>query len=762
MFGSKLRAWMEAVRPKKKQHRKEKQVKSAATINERPSNNHTVTWKSSCLLNCEKKEGSKAPSLNKYVKSTSNEKDNGGEQVSRYSANNLSSPESAYSTGYSTDGTSPGGVPPDYPMNSSDKTFASENTIVNRLNPDVKSQLPCTSRTFQRFPEQPSPVPTATPLVKLKQRAPLEEKEPRSVPANPSVFFGKLPDPPGVVSPRQRNRIRTNPWLPGGSSSNIASPLPMRQDVKITPLSYRKSTRNSPIHYKYLSPVMHKRSLSSSSCSSISAGPTHSFEHRVPRSLSDEDDCTLNEMMGKYDESYVYEKETDILSDSDPTDCESDIDTGQDGGDEEDNGDEELDFIDNGSYLEIDSKTDNTGHCMYIINSDTQRRRSSRRRTMRRCKEANDRRRRTSSNKKHQKHLSERSGSRHSSLHQDGSKSAGATPVSVRRLNQRSNQYKIQEESIKRRSNSVCLHRDVTVLIEKRDREADLKYKELIGQAEQIIRTMNVNGLSPRRVPGPTNKRVELLRSAECAKSDVLFMNKSNEEALTSNSNNSPSTVMFKNTRFSPKKNHITNFIINNSPVLVRKENQRMSPIMAKRSGLAPDQSPLTIQRQSHQLNEEFLKGFNDGGSQPLLKTEGSKKKIKSILHKTEPNSAVLLSPRHRREIECPAASSSSDEEGLQEFKKKLSKSCPQSEPVRRKIYFGRNTINIARNHGKTVVFNLSKDMPNDSFENKVLSSENLRHQVLLNTIQSLKRNLEDHSASLQQTYHQKTYIYKH
>lgn len=56
-------------------------------------------------------------------------------------------------------------------------------------------------------------------------------------------------------------------------------------------------------------------------------------------------------MMGKYDESYIYEKETDILSDSDPTDCESDIDTGQDGGDEEDNGEEELDFIDNGNIV---------------------------------------------------------------------------------------------------------------------------------------------------------------------------------------------------------------------------------------------------------------------------------------------------------------------------------------------------------------------------------------------------------------------------
>lgn len=91
-------------------------------------------------------------------------------------------------------------------------------------------------------------------------------------------------------------------------------------------------------------------------------------------------------MLGKYDESYVYEKETDILSDSDPTDCEedygeTDFDTGQDGGDERDpQDDEELDFIDNGSYLELnpldlDEGADkssssakglvNKGHCTY-------------------------------------------------------------------------------------------------------------------------------------------------------------------------------------------------------------------------------------------------------------------------------------------------------------------------------------------------------------------------------------------------------------
>lgn len=64
--------------------------------------------------------------------------------------------------------------------------------------------------------------------------------------ATPPVFFGKPPETAsGVVSPRQRNRIRTNPWLPGGSTSNVASPVPARQEVRITPLAYRK-IRNSP------------------------------------------------------------------------------------------------------------------------------------------------------------------------------------------------------------------------------------------------------------------------------------------------------------------------------------------------------------------------------------------------------------------------------------------------------------------------------------------------------------------------------------
>lgn len=105
---------------------------------------------------------------------------------------------------------------------------------------------------------------------------------------------------------------------------------------------------------------------------------------------SSEDDITLNEMMGKFDESYVYEKETDILSDSDPTDCEdyieslSDLDAVRDGADENDPlGNDDFDYIDNGSFLDLDNldctgRFTNTGHCTYFAFAGELARRSSR------------------------------------------------------------------------------------------------------------------------------------------------------------------------------------------------------------------------------------------------------------------------------------------------------------------------------------------------------------------------------------------------
>ena len=112
----------------------------------------------------------------------------------------------------------------------------------------------------------------------------------------------------------------------------------------------------------------------SSSCSS-----SNSSISTATRSIrSSDEDVTLNEMMGKFDESYVYEKETDILSDSDPTDCDdridslSDVDTGQDGGDENDPFENDFDYIDNAtSFLELEKldpsgRLPNNGHCTFF------------------------------------------------------------------------------------------------------------------------------------------------------------------------------------------------------------------------------------------------------------------------------------------------------------------------------------------------------------------------------------------------------------
>lgn len=122
-----------------------------------------------------------------------------------------------------------------------------------------------------------------------------------------------------------------------------------------------RQSNHEPLRY---TPARFSSSSSSSSCSSS--------RRSTLDELSD-DDLTLNEMLGKYDESYVYEKETDILSDSDPTDCEDedvggntqDEETGDDVGDEE-----ELDFIDNGSLVEYQPPSDtltNRGHCSYYL-----------------------------------------------------------------------------------------------------------------------------------------------------------------------------------------------------------------------------------------------------------------------------------------------------------------------------------------------------------------------------------------------------------
>ncbi|XP_017783869.1 PREDICTED: uncharacterized protein LOC108567742 isoform X2 [Nicrophorus vespilloides] len=729
MFGNKLRSWMESVRPRKKQQRnKDKQKNITAEGASSNLSNKSV----SVSYSTEKEMGNVESKSMQTIAS----------QGARYSGANLSSPESAYSTGYSTDGTSPG-APPEYYINI--RTEADKRQTVTEVIGHGGGETP------KRLPEVPTPRPSPlqqkqqqlTPLPprdNLSSHGDLERGPPTAVvqvngSTPPSMDFirgttmvnaSRLPES-GITSPRQRNRIRTNPWVPGNNLSpgNSCVGLQGRQDSN-TP---RTSLVNSPVAVRYLSPTVpcspinrppRCDSLSSSSCSSLSAaslnwdaslvrdGSSHlKMLGRSPRVLSasdEEDDCTLNEMMGKYDESYIYEKETDILSDSDPTDCETDIDTGQDGGDEDDPLETEFDFIDNGSFLEFNINNDkNTGHCTYY-NFEVQRR-CSRRRTSRRSqkdlspKNKTEKRRRSITGKKRQK------------IHNfnDGTRSAGATPVSARKTKTNQVSKLAIEDRFRKRSNSVSIPRDPVHFFDQRDKEADKKYKELIVEAEHILKNIKTNALSPRRLPGPTNKRVELLRT-ENTKPDAFVKNRITEDTSNLHIARIPSNF---SPRFSPKRNHITKFINNNSPILLRRDldkDVRGTPLPLRSNKKS---SPLTRRQSKTDLSARRSPKYR----KKLIRT----KQTDSLSSDSEPET-----PKHKSKYNCP-----------------------QSEPVKRKIY---------TNQSKGVAFNILREsLPYDDYiisdKNKRKSCETLRQQVLLNTIVNLKKSLEDQSASLKQAY---------
>ncbi|KRT81257.1 hypothetical protein AMK59_5969 [Oryctes borbonicus] len=745
MFGSKLRSWMEAVRPRKKQQRKEKQKSNNM------SNGKFVT----ALIPSKAYSSENEPLEDaeyKANKTISN-------HAPRYSGTNLSSPESAYSTGYSTDGTSPG-APPEYyinirtgtkyfPSSTNDKDSISKNANSNISACFKENADPLNAKMSPRLNKSGVVVDhMSTVAVKINDNATavsMREDYKSHPPVRASVTFQNNSSPmnglssrvtevvtnSGITSPRQRNRIRTNPWLPGNNLSPCASNIGLyvkqenlKQTIPNSPMAIHCTSLCSSPAKKLIS----RRESTSSSCSSLSAASLHWDANLVNHDSGSEedDDCTLNEMMGKYDESYIYEKETDILSDSDPTDCETDIDTGQDGGDEEEPLEHEFDFIDNGSYLEFNIKDDrNTGHCTYY-NFDVQRK-SSRRRTSRKFKQDNPqlkqtRRKSTSSKQRPVKQQQQT----HLLMQHDGSKSAGATPMSVRRVKYPISKLAL-EDLLKKRSNSVSFGRDTVNTFDQRDKEADRKYKELIVEAEHILMSMKHGGLSPRRLPGPANKRVELLRT-ESTKPDLFNKNRLIDDISNMHLSKIPSN--FTNSRYSPKRNHITNFINNNSPVHIRREARDVDrQIDLRNSGL-------------FMRKDENIHGSTVVPNSPVMKK------------KYHTKGEARRSPKYRKKVSKTISFrnhelSSSDSENDRKSKRLPMRNsdqngfaCPQSEPVKRKVY----------NHqSEAVGFNLDyESIYNTEHPNSV---ENLRQQVILNTIANLKKSLEDQSASLKQVY---------
>ncbi|XP_028899123.1 uncharacterized protein LOC105216900 isoform X2 [Zeugodacus cucurbitae] len=598
--------------------------------------------------------------------------------------------------------------------------------------------------------------------------------------------------------------------------------------------------------------------------------------------LSD-DDATLNEMMGKFDESYVYEKETDILSDSDQTDCPSDLDTGQDAGDECDT-DEllDIDFIDTSSIQEVSERRDsdcNLGSCYYYNQSpksvhqqggkraSVRSRRSSR--SLKNTQEetntvvaagSSSQRRRKRFLKTRKKSAENRNEQPNSPHKTRKSRSVGGTPVCVRRQRHITAKNRIYETSpLTNRSSSLVFtevrdtKRFMTIAESERallkaDLEADVKYRQLIQEAESLLVSMK-NSMqsiprdtpvsSPRRVNPLANKRVEMLKNCETETRreqlkqaqqrslDAIHLEKQQKQQqqdlaaainrridlLRHAPASAPNSPRFS--RYSPRKTHITNFINQNVPPEIppRKAVDATKPpqspqlqLNGRRMPPSPtstsiqerrfrSQSPVSrhksgaylqrIQNIDSDSDSEFQsKAYddnqlsNDYGAQTTQVHAATA--VDAVNHNYLPEFERLsrydeadLSNHNVTSLEGKSASSAAKRQA------RIMQACPQSEPLKRKVYSGSSTFERIKKS-----FDLEAEIPKQAMLAKIhnlrrrerqrsnprlnthTSSQDLQQsvgeysngdntvdvnkkQMILSTIADLKRSLESQSVEL-------------
>ncbi|XP_075165131.1 uncharacterized protein LOC142237637 [Haematobia irritans] len=709
----------------------------------------------------------------------------------------LSSPESAYSTGYSTDGTSPGAgyTPPEYYVNMRTGTHyfpKSVNSLaieaqrykfglnkIEEMSPI--DPLPKTSFAHRNLEESesglikhhPTSIDSYEKIVGNHNKYPLQNG-PNMGSHSPLPIRNTMVIPTlkgfESPSPRQRSRIRTNPWYSttetssssstmhntglhphessaalmsasqiscmtmsstSSHSTSALSTIHLEQDFhRISlPSAIVKSSRNytsgssvgtswsiqattsgssinvssSTGNNNCSTSINNNRSISSSmACVSSESSSSltevenaqrpytpntvrrkrslqmqqqyhyhHPLEHpmepvaaafspqrkqpEAPLAVVSDDDTTLNEMMGKFDESYIYEKETDILSsDSDPTDCPTDLDTGQDAGDECDTDDLlDIDFIDTSSMQEIhDVRRDqvNLGKCYYINGSPVmpQRKASSIRyrhgaRSMKTSGEqslltaaaGSAQRRRKRFHKTRKKSSEGRDNCRSPIRKPRETRSVGGTPVCLRKntnINNRQRYSQTTPHQLSHRSSSLVFtdvkeNRFMTIAESEKallraDFEADVKYKQLIMEAESILTSMrnSVQSIpretpvaSPRRLNPLANKRVEMIKNCEIdlQKQQQQAQSKSkssdlSDQELTAAVNKRIEMLKLETQSppgspklgaCSPRKTHLTNFINQNiSPEPGLRKNSINSPLVHRRS-LSPSASPMQQRR---------------------------------------------------------------------------------------------------------------------------------------------------------------------
>jgi hypothetical protein len=205
-----------------------------------------------------------------------------------------------------------------------------------------------------------------------------------------------------------------------------------------------------------------------------------------------------------------------------------------------------------------------------------------------------------------------------------GCRSVGGTPVSIRRNEQRTAERRQLDAPLSNRSNSLTfnevhlIHSRMMAISEsekaliKADLEADVKYRQLIHEAESILISMKSNLAptvqkdiptaicSPRRQNVPTNKRVEMLRNCEvdlkrelaktankCGEMPSTVVNKRLEILrYETSSMSAPSSP--KTNRVAPIKTHVTNFIYQNEVQVAAPVAKKTPPPPPPRRFFAP------------------------------------------------------------------------------------------------------------------------------------------------------------------------------
>lgn len=729
----------------------------------------------------------------------------------------LSSPESAYSTGYSTDGTSPCAVSgnfntnppaPEYYINMRSGTHYFPSRSVNSLAIEAQRYKFGLNRIEEMSPMDPLP--------KSNFGNPPEQNPSPLAMQRSCQGGGKLFESP---SPRQRSRIRTNPWyntvehssqlMPGGrieldatsTTSTTSSGIKSSNELEVHP----KTTTNTPTKAasttkttaittpKKLSVVGVEFSEGSSSSSTevenLHAPHTIKRRHLVEQQLEQvgmgvvdaflvsDDEATLNEMIGKFDESYVYEKETDILSsDSDPTDCASELDTGQDAGDECDTDEMlDIDFIDTSSMQEVlldrQDLQRNLGSCQYYPNASPLilRRSSTRSRRRNQQEQQDQQRRRKRFLKTRKKSCENREKISNSPLREPrGSRSVGGTPVCLRRQTLGPKERIYKTSPLSNRSNSLIFGSvnephfltiaESEKALMKADLEADMKYKQLIMEAESLLESLK-NSLqsiprdtpvaSPRRLNPLANKRVEMLKQSEVESKKQAPPAQSTpplENELAAAINKRIELLKFETSvgasppnspkagRCSPRKTHLTNFMNQNAP-----------PELPPRKPLSPQL----------QLNGRRLQG-SPSSSRRQIMPNGSDSELEDMAnHNYLPPQQVQQQPYNNMDYNNRNVTDNQD-----------NFYCPHSEPLKRKVYKGSSSFERIK---KT--FDLELDMSerpksigrsNKHQQSKLLASVSAKssmqdvsvegaskQQLIVSTIVDLKRSLEHQSYQL-------------